>query len=135
MEDAEYALDPSKLINTMLGSGWPQCKKVNMQVGDSFGRISDPDTGQAWIDSPQTATKGPDGLMYQTRWVQDTDSAGNPVWLTKDQWQTTPKTVNPDGTPMSNTVEGFITGMFNSPGRMISVGIICLVAFVLLSRK
>lgn len=135
MEDAEYALDPSRLINTMLGSGWPQCKKISMPVGDSFGRISDPDTGQAWIDSPDTATKGADGLMYQTRWVQDTDQAGNPVWLTKEQWQTTPKTMNPDGTPMSNTVEGFVNGIVNSPGKMISVGLLCFVAFIFLSKK
>jgi len=98
IEDAENALNPSPLINALFGSGYPQCKQVTMPVGDSYGRIADPDTGEVWISNPETAVNNGNGYV-QTYWIQDTDSQGNPVNLTRDQWAAAPKTFNPDGTP------------------------------------
>jgi hypothetical protein len=134
MEDAESALDPSPLLNAVLGSGYPQCKQVTLQVGDAYGHIADPDTGAPWIDQPETATQGSDGLFYQTRWVQDVDGAGNPISLTKDQWSAVPKTYNPDGTPMSGTTEGFL-GARSFTASMAIVGILALVGYAVMAKR
>jgi hypothetical protein len=134
MEDAEAALDPSPLLNAMLGSGYPQCKQVNLQVGDAYGHIADPETGSPWIDQPETATLQSDGLYYQTRWVQDTDSNGNPISLTKDQWAAVPKTYNPDGTPISGTAEGFMDAKTFTTS-MVAVGVVALVGYAMLVRR
>jgi hypothetical protein len=128
MEDAESALDPSPLLNAMLGSGYPQCKQVTQQVGDSYGHIADPETGAPWIDQPDTATQQSDGLYYQTRWIQDTDANGNPISLTKDQWAATAKTYNPDGTPLSGTKEGFLDAQ-SFTMSMAVVGVLALIGF------
>ena len=103
MEDAKQALNPVPLLGTLFGSGYPQCKQVTYMVGDAYGRIRG-DDGSAWIDSPDTAVRRGDGLYYQTAWVQDTDAAGNPIALTREQWEAAPKTRKADGTPLS---EGF----------------------------
>ena len=107
LEDTEDALDPSPFLNAMLGSGYPQCKQVTLEVGDSYGHIADPTDGTPWLDpkDPSVATMGPNGLYQQTAWVQDTDKDGNPISLTKDQWSATRKTYKPDGSPVKK--EGF----------------------------
>jgi len=107
LEDTEDALDPEPMLNAMLGSGYPQCKQVTLEVGDSYGNIADTD-GTQWLDpnDPSPATQGPGGLYQQTAWVQDTDSNGDPINLTKDQWSAVTKTYNPDGSPATQT-EGF----------------------------
>jgi hypothetical protein len=99
LEDAEDALDPSPMLNAMLGSGYPQCKQVTLEVGDSYGHIADPTDGTQWLDpnDPSVATMGTNGLYQQTAWIQDTDSDGDPINLTKDQWSLMPKTFNADG--------------------------------------
>ena len=135
IEDAENALNPEPLLNAVLGSGYPQCKQVTLQVGDAYGHIADPDTGTAWIDTTSMpATQQNDGLYYQTAWVQDTDANDNPVYLTKDQWSATAKTYNPDGTPISGTSEGFLNATtFTS--TMVVVGILGLIGYGVLMRK
>ena len=80
------------------------------------------------------ATQGTDGLYYQTAWVQDTDANGNPIYLTKDQWSATPKTYNPDGTPMSGTKEGFLDAS-TFTATMVVVGVLGLIRYGVLMRK
>jgi hypothetical protein len=130
IEDAENALNPSPLINALFGSGYPQCKQVTLQVGDGYGRIADPDTGEVWIADPDTAQNTGNGYV-QTRWIQDTDQQGNPINLTRDQWTSAPKTFNPDGTPVAEPFQGFMT----NTGTILVVGVLCLVAFGLLKIK
>jgi hypothetical protein len=125
IEDAENALNPAPLMNALFGSGYPQCKQVTMQVGDAYGRISDPDTGEVWISDPDTAVNTGNGYV-QTRWIQDTDKQGNPVNLSRDQWAAAPKTFNSDGTP-AKTTEGF-ESMITKPSTIIVVGVLCLLA-------
>ena len=36
IEDAEHALNPFPLMNSLFGSGYPQCKQVTLPVGDEF---------------------------------------------------------------------------------------------------
>ena len=131
IEDAENALNPSPLINALFGSGYPQCKQVTLPVGDSYGRIADPDTGEVWIADPDTAVNTGNGYV-QTRWVQDTDRQGNPVNLTRDQWTSAPKTFNSDGTP--KTKEGF-QNVITRPATIIVVGVLCILAFGLMKNK
>lgn len=131
IEDAEDALNPSPMLNALFGSGYPQCKQVTLQVGDMQGNIQDSTTGQSWIESPETAVRGQDGLMYQTRWVQDTDSAGNPINLTKDQWTATPKAYNSDGTPITESFTNFTS----NTKIMAAIGILCILLFGALSVK
>jgi hypothetical protein len=125
IEDAENALDPAPLMNAVFGSGYPQCKQVTMPVGDAYGRIEDPDTNEVWISNPETAVNSGNGYV-QTYWVQDTDSQGNPVNLTRDQWVAAQKTFNPDGTPVQ-TQEGF-EDFLTKPATVITVGVLCLLA-------
>lgn len=132
IEDAEGALNPGPLLNAMLGSGYPQCRLVKRQVGDAYGHIQDPNDGTVWIEQPDTAVKGPDGLMYQERWVQDVDSNGNPISLERDKWVSEPKTMNPDGSPV--TKEGFSSSMI-TPVSMGVLGILLVVAFGILRKK
>ena len=133
VEDAQSALNPSPLLNAMLGSGYPQCRLLTAQVGDMKGRIADPDTGKPWIETPETAVRGAGGRMYQSRWVIDTDADKNPITLTKAQWDATPKTMNPDGTPKSK--EGFETSMLMTASTAAVVSILLLIGYGLLSRR
>ena len=123
IEDAENALNPGPLINALFGSGYPQCKQVSLQVGDSYGHIQDPDTGEVWIADPNTAIKSGDGYV-QTRWIQDTDNAGNPINSSRDQWVSAPKAFNPDGTPIKEGFENMIT----KPYTIVAVALLCILA-------
>ena len=134
LEDAENALNPGPLINALFGSGYPQCKRVTMPVGDAYGNISDPDTGEAWIADPDTATNSGNGYV-QTQWIQDTDSQGNLINLTRDQWTSAPKTFNKDGTPANGkSTEGF-QGFMTRPSTVIAAGVLCLLAFAFVRPK
>lgn len=129
IEDAKNALDPSPLMNTLLGSGYPKCKKVSKQVGDSYGRIADPTTGEPWISDPQTAYRSGDTYV-QEKWVQDTDAKGRPLYLSRDEWVAEEKVYNKDGSPKNK--EGF--EILSHPATMVTVGILCFIAFGVLSK-
>jgi hypothetical protein len=127
IEDAENALNPGPLINSVFGSGYPQCKLATLPVGDAYGRIRDDQTGEAWIANPETAQNTGRGWV-QTRWIQDTDRAGNPINLTRDQWAAAPKTFNPDGTPVRNRTKERFEDFATRPSTIIIVGVLCLLA-------
>jgi hypothetical protein len=138
MEDAENALNPIPLMTAMLGSGYPQCKRVALPVGDMYGNIRDPDTKVPWIEHPEDAIylgkKGKGPQWYQERWVQDTDNKGNPITLDKDTWTKTPKIFNPDGTPIKRNKEGFET-MMTATGTVVVVGILAFLAFGMIGSR
>lgn len=129
LEDAENGLNPAPLMNTLLGSGYPQCKQVEMMVGDLEGHVLDPSTNEAWIADPETAYKKGD-LYYQRRWVQDTDKKGNPIDLSRDEWVSSPKTYHSDGTPIAEPFEAVMT----HPGTILTVGVLCLLAMAFVRR-
>jgi hypothetical protein len=132
MEDAKSALNPMPLLNAMLGSGYPQCKQVTLQVGDIRGRIRDSETGENWIENPETAFQQ-GGMMYQSRWVVDTDNNGKAITLTKDQWSRTPKTMNANGTPKS--ADGFTTSIMTTAGKVAVVMILLGIGYGFMTRK
>jgi hypothetical protein len=130
LEDAENGLNPAPLMNSLLGSGYPECEQVEKMVGDMTGNIADPSSNEAWIADINTAYKKGDGLYYQKRWVQRTVN-GKKVDLTRDQWVATKKTHRPDGTPIKEPFEATMT----HPASIITVGVLCLLALAFVRRK
>lgn len=130
IEDAENALNPAPLMNALFGSGYPECKKVEMHVGDAYGNIKDNTTGELWISDPETAVYK-NKLYYQTRWVQNTDKNGKPITLSRDEWTAAKKDYKPDGTPKNKSVEQFMT----KPSTVITVGILCVIAMTFIRYK
>jgi hypothetical protein len=131
IEDAKHALNPAPLMNTLFGSGYPQCKQVTLHVGDAYNHIQDPTTGEYWISDPDSAQYR-NGEYVQTRWVQDTYRNGDPINMDKEAWDNTPKTYNSDGTPITSS--GFMNYM-QTPHRMVVVGVLCLLAYGMLRRR
>jgi len=133
IEDAERALNPAPLMNALFGSGYPKCKQVTLHVGDSYGRIADDRTGESWISNPETATR--QGEIYvQTRWVQDTNSFGKAISMSRDEWVSAEKTYNLDGTPLSPSVAEAFRGFITKPGTVITVGILCILAMAFVKK-
>lgn len=134
IEDAENALNPGPLLNSLFGTGYPQCRQVTMPVGDAYHRIQDPDTGQNWIGD-QTGLSWQGDTPMQTRWVQDIDANGNPINLSRDDWVAAPKTFQKDGTPVSATKKEAFQNVLTRPATMITIGVLCLLAYGALKQK
>lgn len=98
VEDVQEALNPVPVMSAVFGSGYPSCKYVEMPVGDQDGRIQNPATGSYYVQNPESV-KQRGGRPVQGRWIQDT-------MLTKDQWDTTPKTHCADGFSLKNHRDG-----------------------------
>jgi hypothetical protein len=74
VEDAMSGLNPTPIVGALFGKAYPICKKITAQVGDPRGRIKDPDSGEFWVDDPNSVfyqTVGGRRLAYQTKWVED----------------------------------------------------------------
>jgi hypothetical protein len=96
LEDAKAGLDPRPVVSAVLGSGYAQCRKVTLPVGDTFGNIRDPSNPKdIWIPGPIEMRNG---VPHQTRWIQDVDKKGNPIYLFVDEFDAAPKTQCPNGT-------------------------------------
>lgn len=97
LEDVEGALNPEPIINALFSGAYPSCRQVTLPVGDERGNVADPETGELWVEGPvEPGSK-------QTKWVQDKA-------LSRDEWESTPKTMNADGTKIQSTAgseEGF----------------------------
>jgi hypothetical protein len=87
MEDSISALNPMPLIRAASGSGYPQCKKVSMPVGDNEGRVKSRfDASNIWITEPYQTIKG---QPTQTRWVFD-------KWMSMEEYDAVAKTESPE---------------------------------------
>lgn len=121
LEDAKAGLDPRPVVSAVIGSGYAQCKKVRLPVGDTFGNLKNPKTGEPWILGPVEYVGG---VPYQSRWVQDKDAAGNPIYLFVDEWDKAPKTMCPNGSPKPPSgvcpkdAEGFASMAFSQTPRL-----------------
>lgn len=78
IEDAQSALNPLPIVNTLMGTGYAKCKQETKPIGDHKGSLSAAD-GTVWI--PQTAdiTRDRSGRPQQTKWVLDR-------WITQDEY-------------------------------------------------
>lgn len=97
MEDARDALNPMPMFSAAMGTGYPKCKQVTLPVGDGYGNIKSPHDGTVWIKGK--VDPGP----KQTKWVQDRDQNGYPLFMNQIDYQNDPKKFYPDGSP----IEGF----------------------------
>jgi hypothetical protein len=96
LEDARDALNPLPLLQAAAGTGYPKCKKVTRQVGDSWGHTrSQYDKENIWIKDKIDKYEGV--FPFQTRWVFD-------KWISMEEYDKTPKTEAP-------IVEGFDGGV------------------------
>ncbi len=105
VEDAKAALNPVPLVKSLFGSGYAKCQYQTRIVGDNYGRTGD--ENGSWIQGPIHSIYVPRARTYgpaQTRWVAQTDSKGDPIMISKEEYDRTPKTHNPDGSPKT---EGF----------------------------
>lgn len=132
MEDAKYALDPTPLIDALFSSGFPQCKLVEEQVGDLYGRIQG-DDGEHWITEPGSAYKKNDNLYYQKRWVQDTDKSGNPIYLNKQEWEKTKKSYKNDGT-LKEKFSNMNSSTLENPYIIIPIAVLAFFALGMLRK-
>jgi len=105
LEDAKDALNPKPVLNALLGSGYPKCKKVTLPVGNGFKQIQSGDN--KWIFGP--VQYDANGWPTQTYWVQDLDKKGNLVFLTQDEWNAEPKEFCGDGSIKKNHPGGDCT--------------------------
>ena len=124
VEDAQEALNPFNLMNAMLGSGYPQCKKVREMVGDMYGHIQDPYDGTQWIENPQTAVyDSSTGTYFQERWVLD-------QMVDKNTWNKEPKTMKPDGSPKDSKVSGFVGSQITTITTITTIAVIGLLGVI-----
>ena len=106
LEDAQAALDPKPMAQAIMGGAYPKCvKSPLLPVGDTHGKTRDDFNGDEWIND-NDVIKYPGGLPSQSKWVQAKDAKGNPIYLSKGDWDKVPKIYNRDGTPAKKT-EGF----------------------------
>ena len=113
MEDAATALNPLPLFKSAIGSGYSQCKKVTLPVGDLNGNVrSSFDKNNVWITEPYKVIRG---LPHQTRWVFD-------KYISMDQYDDTTKTEKEGALPAT---EGFA-----NPHNSIAAGVLFATLFL-----
>lgn len=95
VEDAASALNPIRLFGAAMGSGYSQCKKVTLPVGDANGHLKSKYDGTVWVEG---AVEYKNGMPHQTRWVHDRD-------VSREAYDQMPKTEGfcSDG-PSSQTI-------------------------------
>lgn len=129
IEDSKAALDIRPVINAAFGSVYPVCEKQTLPVGDDWGQIQDPKSGDIWVKGD---VEYRDGRPYQTRWVQK-EVNGNPVFVTRGEAEATPKTFNPDGTSKAEGFEDNEIGRKASLVLAIALGCMAVAAHRYLS--
>ena len=102
LEDAGAALDPRPMAQAVMGGAYPKCVQVTAPVGDTHGNTRDYYNGDEWIQGDVGYYQG---VPIQTRWVQAKNAKKNPIYISKEEWDKTPKVFNRDGTPVKT--EGF----------------------------
>ncbi len=140
LEDAQAALNPVPVLNSILGTGYAKCKQVRLPVGDTFGRLKSGD-GKEWIrplfpgDIQTVANRS-----TQARWIFDR-------WMTQDEWQKEydKREFCPDGSRIANhsdkdcakpllKAEGFSDYEDDRSNTLLTVAIVLGLAAVLAVR-
>ena len=96
MEDVKAGLNPSDLLRSAFGDAYPDCAYVELPVGDAYGSIMNPGEAEPYIKGrivTNEADYQPGDILkknsghFQRRWVQRTDAKGNPVYLSKEEYE------------------------------------------------
>jgi hypothetical protein len=104
LEDAQAALNPMPMAQAIMGGAYPKCVQTTLPVGDTQGKTRDDFNGDEWIQGDIQYTGG---QPHQSKWVQAKDKKGNPIYLSKAEWDKTPKIFNRNGTPAKKQKDGF----------------------------
>jgi hypothetical protein len=122
MEDAMSALNPMPFLEAAVGSGYAKCKKITEPVGDFDGRIESSFNGEKWIKDP---VKRQGGRAYQSRWVFES-------WISKEEYEATPKTETPDGAVSEGFQDGKATiSIKTSQAAAVMLGALLIGAIIL----
>lgn len=89
VEDAKEALNPVPIMESVFGTGFPQCRFEVKPVGDQNGRHINPSSGRSYVENPETVQMI-NGRAHQGRWVFQ-------ISLPSDIYRNTPKDFCPDG--------------------------------------
>jgi len=120
MGDAVGALNPLPLFKSVIGSGYAQCKKVTLPVGDLKGQVrSGFDPTNVWITDPYKVVNG---SPSQTRWVMD-------KYISQEEYDATPKTEQPGILPNTEGFSGDSENSGNS-GNRIAAGVLFAALFL-----
>jgi hypothetical protein len=96
IEDMKAGLDPTPILQATFGSAYPKCVQVTKPVGDINGNLGDSES--KWIKGDITYVNG---KPAQTRWIQaTTNGREEPIYMDRGEYDKTPKTMKPDGTPI-----------------------------------
>lgn len=87
--DAKEALNPIPILTSVFGTGYPECKRQTMPVGDQDGSIVSK-SGKPFVEDMDLVSGG-----SQTRWIKSRD-------LTATEYSQTPKLYCFDGYPVKN---------------------------------
>ncbi len=115
LEDAEEALNPVPMVQTVLGKPYPDCELKTLPVGDMNGQIADPrEQDKPWITGK---VEYKDGKPTQTHWIQKRDQNGKLMYLDYDTWkarQPVPPPVTEDFRGSSSTKASIAVGVVMS---------------------
>ena len=131
IEDAKHALDARPILQSAFGNVYPVCEKVTLPVGDDLGKIKDEETGDVWIPGPVEFNSA--GRAYQTRWIQKGSLADKPIYISRKEWEETPKTHNLDGTEKKIVQEEFEN--VGKASLLIAIVLLCGAVAVTYNRK
>jgi hypothetical protein len=95
IEDAKEAMDMRPINQAIFGSIYPVCEKKTLYVGTADGKIKSPE-GKFLITEPKTVERI-NGFNFQTRWVQAKKPNGDPITLTKEEFDKIPKSLKFNG--------------------------------------
>lgn len=95
VEDMKEIGDIRAITHAALGSVYPVCEKKTLYVGTADGKIRNPQ-GKLVITEPNKAERIK-GYTYQTNWVQAKDANGNPITLSKEDFDKIPKSLKYNG--------------------------------------
>lgn len=84
IEDTKEGLNPRPLLQATFGSPYPKCVKQTLPVGDAKGQTRDPQSGDIWVKGDVEMVNG---RPHQTRWVQEKDGKGNPIFLSRAEFE------------------------------------------------
>ena len=100
LEDMKEAGNVKEIANAFFGSVYPVCSKLTLFVGTADGKITN-EKGNALITEPETA-QNINGANFQTRWVQALNQRGDPITLSKEEFEKIPKSLKFDGNPVDS---------------------------------